>query len=85
MIADILRLKVEKMQSEEGPAFGAAILAMVGAGAYKNVEEACAALITIVETYTPSEETAANYDKRYPIFVNLYTALKDSFHAISKQ
>lgn len=85
MTADILRLKVEKMQSEEGPAFGAAILAMVGAGAYKNVEEACASLIKITETFTPNEKTSENYDKRYPIYVNLYGALKESFHTIAKQ
>ncbi|MCL2225500.1 MAG: xylulokinase [Defluviitaleaceae bacterium] len=83
MIADILRLKVEKMQSEEGPAFGAAILAMVGADAYKNVEDACAALIKITETFTPNETTASNYDKRYPVYVGLYGALKDSFHTIA--
>ena len=83
IIADTLRLKVEKMQSSEGPAFGAAILAMVGAGVYKSVEEACSALITITESYTPNEETAASYDKRYSIYVNLYKALKDSFHAIT--
>ncbi|MCL1844491.1 MAG: xylulokinase [Defluviitaleaceae bacterium] len=82
MIADILRLKVEKMQSEEGPAFGAAILAMVGAGVYKNVEEACSALIEITETFVPNETAAASYDKRYPIYTSLYTALKDSFREI---
>ncbi|MCL2457194.1 MAG: xylulokinase, partial [Defluviitaleaceae bacterium] len=75
MIADILRLRVEKMQSSEGPAFGAAILAMVGAGAYKNVEEACAALIKITETFSPNEDVSLEYDKRYPIYVNLYSAL----------
>jgi len=84
IIADVLRLKVEKMQSDEGPAFGAAILAMVGAGAFKNVEEACTKLINITETFTPNEETAKNYDKAYPIYVNLYSALKESFHAIAK-
>ncbi|MCL1864008.1 MAG: xylulokinase [Defluviitaleaceae bacterium] len=84
IIADILQLRVEKMQSEEGPAFGAAILAMVGAGAFKNVEEACKALIKVTETFEPNKENAANYDKRYPIYVNLYSALKESFHSIAK-
>jgi xylulokinase len=83
LCADILRLKVEKMQSEEGPAFGAAILAMVGACAYSSVEEACTAFIKITETYTPNETVAASYDKRYPIYTNLYSALKDSFSAIA--
>jgi len=56
---------------------------MVGAGAYANVEEACAALINITETFTPNETDAANYDKRYPIYQNLYAALKNSFHSIA--
>ncbi|MCL2048485.1 MAG: xylulokinase [Defluviitaleaceae bacterium] len=79
IIADILRLRVEKMQSDEGPAFGAAILAMVGAGAYRNVEEACAELIKITQTFTPNEENADEYDKRYPVYVGLYAALRGSF------
>jgi len=83
MTADILRLDVEKTQAGEGPAFGAAILAMVGAGAYKNVEEACADLIKVTERFTPNEKDALNYDKRYPIFVELYKALKPSFHGIA--
>jgi len=85
MTADILGLKVEKIQASEGPAFGAAILAMVGAGAFANVEEACSKLIAISETYSPCQEIAALYDQRYPIYKNLYTALKDSFHAIATQ
>jgi len=85
MTADILNLKVEKIEAGEGPAFGAAILAMVGAGAFANVEAACGKLIAINETYSPCKETAALYDKRYPIYKNLYGALKDSFHAIAVQ
>jgi len=83
MCADILQLKVEKMQSEEGPAFGAAILAMVGAGAYASVEDACTDLIKITETFTPNGTAVANCNKRYPVYVGLYSALKDSFREIS--
>jgi len=82
--ADILRLKVEKIEASEGPAFGAAILAMVGAGLYKNVEEACGKLITTTETFLPNEKTAKLYDNCYPIYKNLYSALKDSFHRIAE-
>ena len=84
MTADILQLKVEKITASEGPAFGAAILAMVGAGQFANVEEACIKLISISETYTPNPERVKQYDERYPIYVNLYKALKDSFHIIAK-
>ena len=83
MTADILRLKVEKIQTGEGPAFGAAILAMVGAGAFTTVEEACTKLIAVSETFAPNPDTAALYDKCYPIYKNLYDALKPSFHAIN--
>jgi len=82
LVADILQLKVEKIQSSEGPAFGAAILAMVGAGAFKNVEEACTKLIAITETYTPNTDTAKAYDSRYPIYAGLYSALKNTFKLI---
>ena len=85
MTADILNLKVEKIEAGEGPAFGAAILGMVGAGVFANVEEACGKLIAINETYLPCPETVALYDKRYPVYKNLYGALKDSFHAIAGQ
>jgi len=85
MTADILRLKVEKIQTGEGPAFGAAILAMVGAGVFANVEEACAKLITINEAFTPNEDTANLYDNCYPIYKNLYNALKPSFDAIGNR
>ena len=82
MTADILGLKVEKIEAGEGPAFGAAILAMVGAGAFATVEEACAELITVGETFEPNPDTAALYDKRYPVYKNLYDALKPTFHAM---
>ena len=84
MTADILNLRVEKIEASEGPAFGAAILAMVGAGAFANVEEACTKLIAIAETFEPNPQTAALYDKCYPIYKNLYSALKDSFYQIVK-
>jgi len=85
MTADILRLKVEKIQTGEGPAFGAAILAMVGAGAFATVEEACTKLITVSESYLPNENTAALYDKCYPIYKNLYDALRPSFTDIGNR
>jgi xylulokinase len=79
MIADILNLRVEKMQSGEGPAFGAAILAMVGAGQFASVEEACQALIRVTDSYEPNPSAVADYDARYPIYTSLYASLKDSF------
>jgi len=84
IVADILHLNVEKINATEGPAFGAAILAMVGVGHYATVEEACEKLIQATDIYTPNQITADLYDKHYPIYTGLYTALKDSFKAIEK-
>jgi xylulokinase len=80
IMADALNVKVEKINSAEGPAFGAAILASVGAGIYPSVKEACAKLISVTESFTPDAASARGYDSRYPIFNGLYAALKESFH-----
>ena len=52
IIANVLNVKVDKTNSEEGPAFGAAILAAVGCGKYKTVEEATSKLIRNYGTVT---------------------------------
>jgi len=82
MIADVLWLKVEKINASEGPAFGAAILALVGAGAYSTVEKACAALIQATDVFVPNPATADGYDKRYPIYTGLHDSLADTFKAM---
>ena len=84
IVADVLNVTVQKIHSDEGPALGAAILAMVGAGAYASVEEACAKLIKTTETSKPNPQTAAAYDKHYDIYTGLYKALKGSYSEIAK-
>jgi xylulokinase len=83
IMADVLNIKVEKINSAEGPAFGAAVLASVGAGIFESVEEACGALISVTESFTPDTAAVKGYDARYPIFRNLYAVLKDSFHQMA--
>jgi xylulokinase len=59
-------------------------LAAVGAGAYKNVEEACKATIKVVSE-TPLDKKAAKvYDQGFPIYQQLYRSLKQDFKAIGK-
>jgi len=79
MIADVLNVQVEKINATEGPAFGAAILALVGAGAFDTVEKACESLIQATDVFTPNQAAASHYGKHYPIYTGLYTALKDSY------
>ena len=82
--ADVFGQKVVTINAEQGPAYGVALLAAVGAGAYKNVEEACAATIRVVSE-TPLDKKAAKvYDQGFPIYQELYRSLKDDFKAIAK-
>jgi xylulokinase len=80
--ADVFGQDVVTINAEQGPAYGGALLAAVGAGAYKNVEEACAATIRVVSR-TPTDKSAAKiYDRGFPIYQQLYQSLKADFQAI---
>ena len=83
MTADILNVRVETINSSEGPALGAAILAAVGAGAFPSVEEACKSLIKVTNVYTPNKEAVERYNTRYKVYVQLYDDLKNTFKRIS--
>jgi xylulokinase len=84
MQADVFGKKAVTINAEQGPAFGVALLAAVGAGAYKNIEEACSATIrTVSETKT--DRTAKKiYDQSFPVFQQLYQSLKNDFATIAK-
>lgn len=79
MVANILNLQVETVRVEEGPAYGAAILAAVGCGEYATVEEAAAQLVQLGEVISPEPELVAAYEKRYQLFRQLYPALAPAF------
>ena len=82
IIANVLNLKVDILESEEGPAFGAAMLAAVAAGEYKSVEEIAAKLVHVVDTVEPEPEIAVRYEERYAQFKEIYPALKPVFEMI---
>lgn len=77
MIADIFNLKVETINSTEGPAFGAAILAAVGDGYFSSVDEACEKLIQVIDTKYPNSRNIDFYEKKYQKFKKLYPLLKN--------
>lgn len=79
MVANILNLQVETVRIEEGPAYGAAILAAVGCGEYATVEEAAARLVQPSEVISPEPELVAAYENRYQLFRQLYPALAPAF------
>lgn len=82
MIANILNLKVDKIESEEGPALGAAMLAAVGCGVYGSVEEIAEKMVKVVDTIEPDPVIAAKYDEKYAQFKQIYPALKPVFDVI---
>lgn len=84
MQADIYGQPVVTINAEEGPAYGVALLAAAGTGAYKDVVEACTATIRVTSTTEPNAEAARTYQEAYPIYGRLYTALKDQYAAIAK-
>lgn len=83
MLANILNIKIDKIESEEGPGYGGAMLAAVGCGEFASVEEAAGKLVKIVETIEPDSELAKKYEERYQKFASIYPALKEIFPLIS--
>ena len=79
MIANVLNVKVDVIESEEGPALGGAMLAAVGCGEYESVEEIAEAVVRIVETIEPEPELASAYEERYRQFKRYYPALRGIF------
>ena len=81
--ADVFGKKVVTINSEEGAAYGVALLAAVGAGAFKNVGEACAATIQVVKETKPVAKAKRHYDKAFPVYQDLYGSLKEDFRRIA--
>jgi xylulokinase len=81
--ADVFGQQVVTVNSAEGPAFGVALLAAVGAGAFKNIQEACKATIKVVKETKPNAKSQKTYDAAMPIYQQLYRSLKKDFRMIS--
>ncbi|MBP3326721.1 MAG: xylulokinase [Coprococcus sp.] len=75
IMASVLNLKLEIVENEEGPGFGAAILAAVGCGEYPSVEAACDKLVKIIDVVYPDEELVEKYESRYKKFKKIYPAV----------
>ena len=79
IIANVLNVKVDVPETEEGPGYGAAILAAVACGEYASVEEAAQKLLKVVDTVEPDAELAAKYEERYAQFKQIYPTVKELF------
>ena len=82
IVANVLNLKVDVIESEEGPAMGGAMLAAVANGEYASVEEIAAKVVKIIDTVEPDPELVAKYEARYQQFKEIYPACKELFDVI---
>ncbi len=82
IIANVLNLELDSVESEEGPGFGAAILAAVACGEYDSVQTAAEKLVKVTSTVKPVSEIASRYEERYQVFRQIYPAVKPLFHII---
>lgn len=85
MIANILNMRVDVPVSEEGPAMGAAMLAMTACGEYKTVNDVAQAIVKVAKSEEPELELVQKYEARYQQFKAIYPAMKEIFGIISAQ
>ena len=76
IIADVLDVELVTTSAQEGPAFGAALLAGVASGIYGSIAQACDATVRVVERTMPRPAEARVYANLYEQFRALYPALK---------
>lgn len=79
IIANVMNMKVDVIESEEGPALGGAMLAAVGCGEYPDVETIAAKMVKVVDTVEPDPELVAKYEERYQKFRKIYPTVKGLF------
>ena len=82
--ADIFGQTVHTINAEQGPAFGVALLAAVGAGEYANIVEACRATIHVTASTPVVKRAARFYDAAFPLFQDLYQSLRTRFPRIAE-
>ena len=81
--ADIYNKPTATTNSDQGPAYGVAILAGVGTGVWASVPEACRAVVRETERMAPNRKRARQYAAYHAVYRRLYPALADEFAKIS--
>lgn len=79
IIANVMDMKVDVIESEEGPALGGAMLAAVGCGEYPDVETIAAKVVKVTGTVEPEPLLVKRYEERYQKFRKIYPAVKEVF------
>ncbi|MFG6393378.1 MAG: xylulokinase [Lachnospiraceae bacterium] len=79
IIANVLNIKLDILEAEEGPSLGAAMLAAVACGEYQNVEDAVSKIVKTTSTIEPDAALVEKYETRYQQYRNIYPACKPLF------
>ena len=82
IFANVLGIELHTPVAEQGPGFGAAILSMVGTGAYPSIDSCVADFVKIKETVTPDPALTALYQERYQKYRKIYPAVKKLYKEI---
>ena len=82
IVANVLNIKVDVLENEEGPGLGGAILAAVACKEYASVAEAAEAIVKVKETIEPDPALADLYEKRYQQFKQIYPACREIFEKL---
>ena len=77
IIANVMNVTVDIPEQDEGPALGAAILAVVGSGFYQDLESAVSRIVRVKDCIEPEEILVKKYEQAYWNFRKLYPAIKD--------
>ena len=83
IMANVLGIKVDLLESEEGPSMGGAMLAAVACGEYASVEDAANAIVKVVDTIEPEPELVEKYEIQYRKFAKIYPTVKGLFPEIA--
>jgi xylulokinase len=83
ILADVLNVELVTVNTTEGAAYGAALLAGVGARAWADVDTACEASVKVTGSTSPQPETVAKYEPFYNLYCELYPTLKATSHSLS--
>lgn len=85
MLADVMKVKVKTLESKEGPALGAAILAGVAAGIFKDVGQGCDTCVRLGQKASePKLSESARYDRIYELYAGLYPLMRPAFHRLAR-
>ena len=79
ILANVLNIRLECPESEQGPGMGGAMLAMVACGAYDSVKAVCDRFVRVAAVVEPEPALVAKYEKRYQQFRKIYPACKRLF------